>query len=594
MLKLVWDFLAFTAGAVAFGLVSAIALKMAGRPFNLHEYFMPCLLGGILGLLVFQWNLRSKRYKEKLFHLNLVLQSIRDVNRLITQKKDRNLFLQGICDILVKNQGYYDAWIALLNESGSWDTFAQAGLNRDFKQLADCLKNGGMITCCQRALSRPEIVVTDEPAILCDCPLTSVFENTGALSIRMEHEKKVIGILTVSMTKDLVFSIEEQQLVKEVADDIIFGLHSIELEQSRRKAEQSLQESEKQFRALVENALTGISIIQGERVVYQNKEQERLFGPLPRSYILADYNNIHPEDVNKVKKLSHEISSGNIQSLDVKFRYAPIGDMAHLIWIHCRAHTIRYRQKASILVNMMDMTKIKELEDLLLNQDKMASLGRVAAGIAHEIRNPLSGINIYLNTLEKFFYRSESKVKVNDVFQHLQSASRRIESVIRRVMDFSKPSEPNFTTANINQPIEEAIKLTAVTLRKSGIKLDKALAEDLPKCRLDLQQIEEVVLNLINNAADAMRTKKNNKKIKVISSVVHDNITVRVVDSGPGVTIANKNKVFDPFFTTKSDSTGIGLSICHRIITDHAGTLKVQNSEWGGAEFSISIPVIDT
>jgi len=574
MLKLVWGFLAFTAGTVAFGLVSAIALKMAGRPFNLHEYFMPCLLGGILGLLVFQWNLRSKRYKEKLFHLNLVLQSIRDVNRLITQKKDRDLFLQGICNILVKNKGYYDAWIALLNESDSWDTFAQAGLNRDFKQLADRLKKGGMITCCQRALSRPEIVVTDEPAILCDCPLASAYENTGALSIRMEHEKKVIGILTVSMTKDLVFSIEEQQLVKEVADDIIFGLHSIELEQSRRQAEQSLQASEKQFRTLVENALTGISIIQGERVVYQNKEQERLFGPLPRSYILADYNNIHPEDVNKVKKLSHDISSGNIQALDVNFRYAPIGDMAHLIWIHCRAHTIRYRQKASILVNMMDMTKIKELEDLLLNQDKMASLGRVAAGIAHEIRNPLSGINIYLNTLEKFFNRSESKVKVDDVFQHLQSASRRIESVIRRVMDFSKPSEPNFTTANINQPIEEAIKLTTVTLRKSGIKLDKALAEDLPKCRLDLQQIEEVVLNLINNAADAMRTKKNNKKIKVISSVVHDNITVRVIDSGPGVTI--------------------GLSICHRIITDHAGTLKVQNSEWGGAEFSISIPVIDT
>ncbi|RLC14166.1 MAG: hypothetical protein DRI24_14125 [Deltaproteobacteria bacterium] len=594
MLKLVGGFLAFTAGTVAFGLVSAIALKMAGRPFNLHEYFMPCLLGGILGLLVFQWNLRSKRYKEKLFHLNLVLQSIRDVNRLITQKKDRDLFLQGICDILVKNKGYYDAWIALLNESDSWDTFAQAGLNRDFKQLADRLKKGGMITCCQRALSRPEIVVTDEPAILCDCPLASAYANTGALSIRMEHEKKVIGILTVSMTKDLVFSIEEQQLVKEVADDIIFGLHSIELEQSRRQAEQSLQASEKQFRTLVENALTGISIIQGERVVYQNKEQERLFGPLPRSYILADYNNIHPEDVNKVKKLSHDISSGNIQALDVNFRYAPIGDMAHLIWIHCRAHTITYRQKASILVNMMDMTKIKELEDLLLNQDKMASLGRVAAGIAHEIRNPLSGINIYLNTLEKFFNRSESKVKVDDVFQHLQSASRRIESVIRRVMDFSKPSEPNFTTANINQPIEEAIKLTAVTLRKSGIKLDKALTEDLPKCRLDLQQIEEVVLNLINNAADAMRTKKNNKKIKVISSVVHDNITVRVIDSGPGVTIANKNKVFDPFFTTKSDSTGIGLSICHRIITDHAGTLKVQNSEWGGAEFSISIPVIDT
>ena len=105
---------------------------------------------------------------------------------------------------------------------------------------------------------------------------------------------------------------------------------------------------------------------------------------------------------------------------------------------------IDYQGKESILVNMIDMTKIMELEQLLFRQDKMASLGRIAAGIAHEIRNPLSGINIYLNALEKLLDRPDSRPKVDQIISQLQSASRKIESVIKKVMDFAKPGQPKF------------------------------------------------------------------------------------------------------------------------------------------------------
>jgi signal transduction histidine kinase len=254
---------------------------------------------------------------------------------------------------------------------------------------------------------------------------------------------------------------------------------------------------------------------------------------------------------------------------------------------------IEYRQKASILLNMMDMTQIKALENMLLVQDKMASLGRVAAGIAHEIRNPLSGINIYANTLQKFVPRSENDDKIEKVLEHMQSASRKIESVIRRVMDFSKPGEPKFIVADINPSVEEAIKLTAVTLRKSGIKLEKALAHNLRRCRLDPQQIEEVVLNLINNAADAMKKNSGEKIIRVTTGQNDNFITLQVLDSGPGIRPESKGRIFDPFFTTKSDSTGIGLSICHRIVSDHGGRIDFQSSKGGGTQFNIEIPIAD-
>jgi len=359
-------------------------------------------------------------------------------------------------------------------------------------------------------------------------------------------------------------------------------------------AQKALEDSEKRFRDLVENALTGISIVQDNQVVYQNKEQERLLGPLPRSYLLADFEKIHPDDVETVKGLSQRIDKGEIQTLETEFRFYSHGiskDARDMRWVYCRAMLIKYRGKEAILVSMIDMTKAKELEKLLAIQDKMASLGRVAAGIAHEIRNPLSGINIYLNTLNKLHHKTGSEEKVQQIIEQIQSASHKIESVIRRVMDFAKPGEPKLALIDLNQPIREAINLSAVTLRKSGVELETVLAEDLLPCKADAALIEELALNILNNAAEAMKQMEVGKKIVVTSSVEGEGIIITFSDSGPGIAPDVKDKIFDPYFTTKSDGTGIGLSLCHRIVTDHGGALTVGDSDLSGAEFRIEIPI---
>ncbi len=103
--------------------------------------------------------------------------------------------------------------------------------------------------------------------------------------------------------------------------------------------------------------------------------------------------------------------------------------------------------------------------------------------------------------------------------------------------------------------------------------------------------IEEIVLNLLNNAAEAMKTMEAGKKIVVASFVEDDQIVIRVSDSGPGVPLEIRDNILDPYFTTKHEGTGIGLSLCHRIITDHGGSLTVSDSEFGGAEFQIKIPI---
>ena len=388
---------------------------------------------------------------------------------------------------------------------------------------------------------------------------------------------------------------ELEQRVQERTAELAAANRQLESEiQEHKLAEEALRESEKRFRDLVENSLTSIAILQDDHIVYQNPEQRRLLGSLTQSRIPLSFDTVHPDDVEKVKENYHSLCSGEAQSAEMDFRFTPPGKKKgekDMKWVFCRASSIEYRGKEAILVNIIDLTRAKETEHLLRIQDKMISLGRVATGIAHEIRNPLSGINIYLNTLERIYDKDKGLENAREILGKIQSASDKIESVMRRVMDFSKPGEPEFAITGINQPIEEAIELASATLRKSGITIKKALAEDLPPCHADPKLIEQVILNLINNAAESMKGMEANKKVAITSAVKDGLIRVTVADSGPGVPANQRDKIFDPFYTTKNGSTGIGLSLAHRIIIDHGGTLRVSASRWGGAEFTIEIPV---
>jgi PAS domain S-box-containing protein len=437
-------FLSVLLGTIIICVICMLNLHITGHAINAHAFILPAILGAILGFFIFSWNERDRLNRDKRIHLNGVLQSIRNINQILTHERETVVLIQEICDTLVENRGFHSVWIALIDQNGQWGTFAQAGLGDDFKSITDNFKQGESIACCRRVMAQPEVVITDVPLTLCgNCPLVSGYQDRGAISAKLTCNGKTYGMITLSVPLSMVCDPEESRLVKELSEDIAFGLHAIELDEKRKDSEES-------FRTLVENSLTGISIVQGNEVVYQNKEQERLLGPLPRSSIMGEYENIHPDDVLKVKQFSKKIIEGDLTSMDIDFRYLPEKGLGKPVWINCRATSIVYRKQSSVLFNMVDMTRPKELEKLLITQDKMASLGRVAAGMAHEIRNPLSGINIYLNTLEKFFDLGESQEKVKGVFHSLQSASGKIESVIRRVMDFSKPSQPNFILTDVN------------------------------------------------------------------------------------------------------------------------------------------------
>ena len=583
MRKSILNILAFLGGAVLLSLLSLLQTGRYAPDFSLQTSLL-LLFGGLGGISARFWLLQRWKSREREANLALVVRTVRRIHLLLAERKSRDELLEGICRILVDDGHYFSAWLALINREGALACCAEVGLGERFFRVRQGMEKGIFPACAKKALSGEGLVVSDPATRCAGCILATDDADRVCFTARLSHHDQAYGLLSVSTSAAREHDREEQRLFAEIAQDVGQALYLMELEAQRAI-------TENRFRELVENSLAGILLIQDDAIIYRNPEQKRLFGPLPAHFRPDAFTGVHPDDLEKVKAAYGRVSRGEAASVDVDFRFYPQrkdDGVQAMKWVFCRASRIDYQGRETVLVSMLDITRNRELEQIVRVQDKMSSLGRVAAGSAHEIRNPLSGINIYLDTLAKIHDRGENLETVGEIITQAQAASRKIESVIRRVMDFSKPGHPQLVMVDVNQPVENALSLGVAALRRDGVGLEKDLACDLPRCRLDASLIEQVMLNLLTNAAEALR-RAEAKRISVRTALEKEAVVIRVGDSGPGIPEGLRDKVFDPFYTTKSDGTGIGLSLCQRIIHDHHGTLTVEESAWGGAEFVITL-----
>jgi PAS domain S-box-containing protein len=527
--------------------------------------------------------------------LSLLLKTIRKAGRLLVTENDREKLIKGICSILVEHRGYYNAWIGLTDENGNISMLADSGNNSQFSEMRKKLNQGEFTRCIQHALDSPDVYSINDPVKECShCILSHNYSGRGAMSVQLKYENHTFGFMVLSIPQKLASDKTEKNIVKEIADDIAFGLHRINLEEKREQAEKDLLSSQKRFKALIENSLNCISIIQDHTIVYENSGLREVHQLMLQVFNPPEFKDLFEADQKRIKRLYTDLLKGKISKIEADFRYYPRGKQrneSEIRWALISARLIDYLGIESVLTNIMDITDSKEVENFFRIQDKMTSLGRVTAGIAHEIRNPLSGVYIYLKALKKIYNEMGDINMVLSIIDKIELAAGKIESIIKRVMDFSRPGKPQFVMTNLNSYIDEVTKLTAVTLRKSGITFKKHLAPDLPECYAEPHLIEQVILNLITNAAEAMKDFGGKKSIVLQTYEENQNVIISVMDSGPGIPMSQQTKIFDPFYTTKTNSAGIGLSICHRIILDHGGALKFHPLKKGGAQFIISLPL---
>jgi len=185
----------------------------------------------------------NKQAERKIEHLNRILLAIQNVSQLVVRENDPEKLLKSVCDALIETRGYHTVWIALLDESHQLVRAAEAGLGGEFLPIIERLKRGELTECAQKALDNPGIVITEYPVSDCpDCPLASTCEERGSMTLRLEHGGKVYGFITLTVRRERITDEEEQSLFEAIAGDIAFALHSMELEDARRQAEDKLKE----------------------------------------------------------------------------------------------------------------------------------------------------------------------------------------------------------------------------------------------------------------------------------------------------------------------------------------------------------------
>ncbi len=250
------------------------------------------------------------------------------------------------------------------------------------------------------------------------------------------------------------------------------------------------------------------------------------------------------------------------------------------------------------LVNHLEQTdrQMSELNAQLIQQDKLAALGKMATGIAHEINNPLAVIGEKAGWMEDLL--SEEEFKTSENYKEFSTSIAKIEEHVDRarkithnMLGFARRMEPRLDDVDVNRVLEQTIDILSNHARINDIDIRKQFSQSLPVIASDQSQLQQVFMNLINNSIDAIGS---DGMIEIETSLDDGHITIRIQDDGPGIPESIKKKIFDPFFTTKDTGkgTGLGLSISYSIIEKLGGHITVENSRMNGTAFVVSLPAV--
>jgi PAS domain S-box-containing protein len=230
---------------------------------------------------------------------------------------------------------------------------------------------------------------------------------------------------------------------------------------------------------------------------------------------------------------------------------------------------------------------LRRTQEQLLHSEKMAAVGQLISGVAHELNNPLTAILGYSQLLTSSADMGPQGIEYTD---KLYKQAQRTHRIVQNLLSFARQHKPERVPVQLNQVLEDTLALRDYDLRMKNIRVHMELAPDLPVTAADPHQLQQVFLNMVNNAVDAILESSNDGDLWVRTGARGDRLTVEFADSGPGV--REPSRVFDPFYTTKpvGKGTGLGLSICYGIITEHGGTIQVRNVPPHGAAFTIEVP----
>ena len=237
----------------------------------------------------------------------------------------------------------------------------------------------------------------------------------------------------------------------------------------------------------------------------------------------------------------------------------------------------------------MTVETLKTTQAQLIQSEKLSGIGEFVAGVAHELNNPLTSVMGFSELLKK----ADKSPQHQRYLDMIHKSALRCQKIVQSLLSFARRHQPERKLASVNELVEGAIEILQYQMRTSNIEVTAKLDPHLPKVMVDPHQVQQVFLNIINNARQAIEAHRPKGHVRVSTETKGHNVRVIFQDDGPGVAEENLSKVFDPFFTTKEvgKGTGLGLSLCYGIIKEHGGTITVQSKVGQGATFVVELPL---
>jgi signal transduction histidine kinase len=241
---------------------------------------------------------------------------------------------------------------------------------------------------------------------------------------------------------------------------------------------------------------------------------------------------------------------------------------------------------------LRDITESRRTAQQTIESERLNALRLLAAGVAHEIGNPLNSLHIHLQLMERSVQKLHDgeKAELEQSIDVARSEVNRLDSIVTQFLKAIRPSRPQLRPENVNTIVEEAVRFFAPELQDREIVVEQELRSDLPLLQLDRDQMKQAFYNVIKNSVEAMH---RHGTLRIRTDLADTHVLVRFVDTGGGMSAENLSRVFEPYFTTKPSGSGLGLLIVRRIVREHGGELSIESSQGKGLTLTIRLPFID-
>ena len=359
------------------------------------------------------------------------------------------------------------------------------------------------------------------------------------------------------------------------------ALYFIFIVQNYYAVDRSLAEMKTYTENVVESMADGLISVNRERkIVTLNRKAAEFFGAKEEdlkskeiSMVLGiDIDNLLKKQGGMLRDWELKVSSQYGAQIPLSLSAAPLKDEND-------------KEMGSVLL-LRDLREIRDLQERVRRSERLASLGRLAAGVAHEIRNPLSSIRGFAQFFQNRFKGQEKEQEYASV---MVREVDRLNRVITELLDFARPKEPHRELHSAGEILEQTLKVLESELAKKNIAVEKKLEASLPRILVDRDQLSQALLNLLLNALESM---EGAGKIRIsMESGGAEVLAISISDTGRGIPKEDLERVFEPFFSTKRKGTGLGLAIVHQIVESHKGEIKVESRAGEGTTFRITLPI---